>query len=110
MVSRDVKIHLLTTLVFRLDDIFQDAFERCTTFNHFAFHSVTPLATIPVRTYSASKSALTGIIEAPDTLKLVAKTFAQVTALFYYSIIVQLVSLVKLLGEEIQGVVILVQI
>ena len=70
-------------LLHRLDDIFQDAFDRCTTFNHFAFHSVTPLASIQVRTYSASKSALTGIIEAPDTLRLVAKTFAQVTWMFF---------------------------
>jgi len=64
----------------RLDDIFQDAFERGASLNVFAFHTVTPLSSIPIKTYSASKNSLTGIIEAPDTLKLVAKTFVQTLA------------------------------
>ncbi len=62
--------------VTRIDDIFQDTFDREAGLNHFAFHTVTPLISIPVPMYASSRNVLTGVIESPDTLKLVAKLYS----------------------------------
>ena len=48
--------------VTRIDDIFQDTFEKSTKLNHFAFHTMTPLVSLPVPMYSSSKNVLTGVI------------------------------------------------
>ena len=61
--------------VTRIDEIFEATFERRTRFNHFAFHTLTPLVSLPILTYSSSKNVLTGVIESPDTLSLIAKLY-----------------------------------
>ena len=61
--------------VTRIDDMFQDTFERRTHLNHFAFHTLTPLVSLPVFTYASSKNVLTGVIESPETLSLISKLY-----------------------------------
>ena len=61
--------------VTRIDDMFQDTFERGTHVNHFAFHTLTPLVSLPILTYASSKNVLTGVIESPETLSLIAKLY-----------------------------------
>ena len=39
----------------RLDDLFEDTFEKGAGLNGFAFHTVTPLGTVPVVAYSDSR-------------------------------------------------------
>ena len=69
--------------VTRIDDIFQETFERNSALNYFAFHTLTPLLSLPVSMYSSSKNILTGIIESPDTLILISKVFSK-TLIWYY--------------------------
>ena len=69
--------------VTRIDDIFQETFERNSALNYFAFHTLTPLLSLPVSMYSSSKNILTGIIESPDTLVLISKVFSK-TLIWYY--------------------------
>ncbi|CAB4058317.1 unnamed protein product [Lepeophtheirus salmonis] len=68
----------------RIDDIFRIAFEedKPSLFNRFAFHCLTPIGSIEVKTYSDTKNVLTGIIEASDTLKLVAELYLK-TLIWY---------------------------
>ena len=61
--------------VTRIDDIFQDTFDHQTKVNHFAFHTLTPLVSLPVHMYASSKNVLTGVIESPETLTLIAKMY-----------------------------------
>ena len=61
--------------VTRIDDMFEDTFERGTHLNHFAFHTLTPLVSLPILTYASSKNVLTGVIESPETLSLIAKLY-----------------------------------
>ena len=68
--------------VTRIDDIFQDTFDHQTKLNHFAFHTLTPLVSLPVHMYASSKNVLTGVIESSDTLNLIAKLYKS-TLLWY---------------------------
>jgi hypothetical protein len=70
--------------VTRIDDIFQDTFERDASVNHFAFHTITPLVSLPVNMYASSRNVLTGVIESPDTLGLIAKLYSH--SLVWYSL------------------------
>lgn len=68
----------------RIDDIFQDTFERGASLNHFSFHSLTPLVSLPVTMYASSKNVLTGIIESHSTLALIGKLYGH--ALVWYTL------------------------
>ena len=66
----------------RLDDIFETTFERSggfpiSTFNKFPLHTLTPVDAIPVDTYSDARNVLTGIIDSPDVLRSIDKSFVQ---------------------------------
>ncbi len=66
----------------RLDDIFEETFEKNSAINRYVFHTVTPLASLPVLMYSDAKNVLTGVIEAKETLHLIARTFLKTLAWF----------------------------
>ncbi len=59
-----------------------DAGETCLPNKAGLLHVATPLAKLPVMTYSDTRNVLTGVIEAPETLTLIAETFAK-TLLWY---------------------------
>ena len=63
-----------------LDGIFETAFEyergfSCCSVNRYPLHSLVPLDAFPVLTYSDARNVLTGIIDSPDTLKMMDDCF-----------------------------------
>ncbi|XP_038071553.1 pecanex-like protein 4 [Patiria miniata] len=66
----------------RLDDIFETAFDRSggfpvCTFNRYPMNTLTPVDAVPVDTYSDARNVLTGIIDSPDILRSIDKSFVQ---------------------------------
>ena len=54
----------------KVDEIMAGAFERRGCVNAYPAHTLTPVAQVKgIQMYSSAKSSLTGVIEAPDTLK-----------------------------------------
>ena len=61
----------------RIDDMFDSAFEKNAFMNNFLFHTMTPMTTLSVNMYSDTKNVLTGVINTPETLKIVAESFLE---------------------------------
>ena len=63
----------------KVDEIMASAFERSGCVNGYPAHTLTPVAHVSgIQMYSGAKSSLTGVIEAPDTLKSIAAIFVRV--------------------------------
>ena len=61
----------------RIDDMFDSAFEKNAFMNNFLFHTMTPMTTLSVNMYTDTKNVLTGVINTPETLKIVAESFLE---------------------------------
>ncbi|XP_022086060.1 pecanex-like protein 4 [Acanthaster planci] len=66
----------------RLDDIFETIFEHSggfpiCTFSRYPMNTLTPVDTVPVDTYSDARNVLTGIIDSPEILRSIDKSFVQ---------------------------------
>ncbi len=63
----------------RLDDIMDAAFEKeggaFSCLNSFPLHTATPLTRVTALVHSDARNALTGVIEAKETLRLVSRTY-----------------------------------
>lgn len=67
----------------RIDEQFEEAFEvqdssaGCLSLNRYPLHSLTPLDTIFVKTYSDARNILTGVIDSPDSFGMTMSFFVK---------------------------------
>ena len=66
----------------RIDDIFEETFEpsggaSCCTLNAYPLSVLRPYDTTYVKTYSDARNQLTGVIDSPESLRLIADSFVQ---------------------------------
>ena len=63
----------------KMDELIQMTFERKPILNRYPLHTFTPVTQISdVLMYSTSSNSLTGVLEAPSTLRMISNTFAMI--------------------------------
>ena len=71
-----------TVEAMRIDDLFEVTFEKeggvgCCNWNQHPFNVLRPYDSAYVKTYSDARNQLTGVIDSPDSLRLIADGFVQ---------------------------------